>query len=129
MPWQSPTRPWLVVLPAAKLPAAVVPTIGADAFARARVGSVGTWPAPRPEDDGVSALVEAFGSVESVSGRVGAEMGPETTLRMPLLDFETLRGQIQARGRTVVDDGDVMKQTRLVKSSMEIAKAPKKQNS
>jgi len=56
--WHSPTRPWFVVVPSTGRPVAVIPTIGADAFNRNGFVDVVTWPAPRPEDDGISDLVQ-----------------------------------------------------------------------
>lgn len=120
--WQSPTRPWFVVLPADAAAIAVVPTIGADAFARAKVGEVITWPAPRPHDDGVTELLQAFGKVRKVSGKIGAEMSAEMVVRMPMLDFERLRDQLTSQGWKMVDGGVALKETRLVKSPAEVAK-------
>eukprot|EP00443_Scrippsiella_acuminata_P119490 CAMPEP_0115618270 /NCGR_PEP_ID=MMETSP0272-20121206/24072_1 /TAXON_ID=71861 /ORGANISM="Scrippsiella trochoidea, Strain CCMP3099" /LENGTH=399 /DNA_ID=CAMNT_0003054249 /DNA_START=153 /DNA_END=1352 /DNA_ORIENTATION=- len=120
--WQSPTRPWFVVLPADAAAIAVVPTIGADAFARANVGEVITWPAPRPHDDGVTELMQAFGKVRKVTGKIGAEMSAEMVVRMPLLDFERLREQLAMQAWEIVDGGVALKQTRLVKSPAEVAK-------
>jgi len=120
--WQSPTRPWFVVLPREGEPTAVVPTIGADAFARARVGRVMTWPSPRPSDEGVGALVEVISPLCNRTGRVGAELGTEMTLRMPQLDFEALRRRLQALGVEVVDGSDAIRRSRLVKSPLEVAK-------
>ena len=65
-----------------------------------------TWPAPRPDDEGISLLVDEIGKAlqkeESDSkqgvedgvkkkGRVGIPMGPETQLRMPLKDLFSLQ--------------------------------------
>ena len=46
--WQSPTRPWFVILPAAGRPVAVIPGIGASAMGNTWVTDIRTWPAPRP---------------------------------------------------------------------------------
>jgi len=120
--WQSPTRPWFVVVPASGGPIAVVPTIGEDAFARANCAKVVTWPAPRPEDEGVSALEEVLGSIANRSGRIGMELGTHMTVRMPLLDLEELRRRLAARGQEIVDAGPLLLQMRLVKSAAEVAK-------
>src|SRR3954471_21859290 len=54
--WESPTRPWFVVVPLQGAPIAVIPEIGAPEMAATWVDDVRTWPAPVPEDDGVSLL-------------------------------------------------------------------------
>jgi Xaa-Pro aminopeptidase len=120
--WQSPTRPWYVVLPVDAAAIAVVPTSGADAFARANVGEVITWPAPRTHDEGITELLQAFGKVRKVSGKIGAELSAEMVVRMPLLDFEHLRAQVGTQRWSIVDGGSVLKKTRLIKSSAEVAK-------
>ena len=48
--WQSPTRPWFVVLPLSGRPIAVIPGIGASAMAGTWVEDVPTGPAPPPAD-------------------------------------------------------------------------------
>lgn len=120
--WLSPTRPWFVILPANGLLTAVVPTIGADAFGRTNVGEVVTWPAPRKGDEGVSELAEALGRVPRASGRIGAELGAEMVLRMPFLDFEDVKARLAANMQEFVDGGDIIKNARLVKSAVEVAK-------
>jgi Xaa-Pro dipeptidase len=54
--WESPTRPWFIVVPANGAPIAVIPEIGAPAMACTWLDDIRTWPAPRPGDDGVSLL-------------------------------------------------------------------------
>jgi len=120
--WQSPTRPWFVVLPASSRAIAVVPTIGFDAFSRAYTGEVITWPAPRPHDEGITELMQAFGKVRKITGKIGAELSSEMVVRMPLLDFERLRDQLAGQAWSIVDGGDLLKRMRLVKSPAEVAK-------
>ena len=50
--WQSPTRPWFLILPAVGKPIAVIPTIGIVGMSATWVDDVRTWPSPFPEDDG-----------------------------------------------------------------------------
>ncbi len=54
--FESPTRPWFVVIPAEGKPIAVIPTIGESGMQATWIDEVHTWPAPRPADDGVSLL-------------------------------------------------------------------------
>ena len=67
--WQSPTRPWFVILPAVGKPVAVIPGIGASAMAATWVDDVRTWPAPRPADDGLALLADTLD--ELVGGLAG----------------------------------------------------------
>ncbi len=52
--WESPTRPWFLVVPATGRPIAVVPEIGVAGFEQTWIEDVRSWPSPRPQDDGIS---------------------------------------------------------------------------
>lgn len=118
--WQSPTRPWFLIVPAAARPIAVIPEIGAPLMLRTWIDDVRTWPAPRPEDDGVSLLVDALRDIGAAAGRIGLLTGPETALRMPLDDYLRLRDSLpQAQ---VVDATNLIRTLRMIKSEREIAK-------
>ena len=41
--WQSPTRPWFLVVPASGRPVAVIPTIGAECMGRTWIDDIRTW--------------------------------------------------------------------------------------
>jgi Xaa-Pro dipeptidase len=118
--WNSPTRPWFVIIPRDKPLIAVIPEIGAEGMASTWVDDIRTWPAPVPEDDGVSLLASALSEVSTGTGKVGAELGLEMVLRMPQLDFERVRNQMS--GAEIVDGTAVLKQIRAIKSPAEIAK-------
>ncbi|MDP7550487.1 MAG: Xaa-Pro peptidase family protein [Acidimicrobiales bacterium] len=118
--WQSPTRPWFVVVPPAGKPIAVIPSIGESAMSGTWVEDIRTWSAPQPDDDGVSLLAETIREVVGPSGRVGLPMGHETHLRMPLNDFATLQKQL--RDIAFVDATEIVRSQRMVKSEAEIAK-------
>ncbi len=45
--WESPTRPWFLIVPRDGPPVAVVPEIGGPGMAATLVEDVRTWPAPR----------------------------------------------------------------------------------
>ena len=117
--WQSPTRPWFVVLPAAGKPVAVVPRIGAECMARTWVEDIRTWSSPRPEDEGVSLLAEALGEALA-GGTLGLAQGPETHLRMPLADFNRLLDRLG--GAQTADATPILRALRTIKSEAEIAK-------
>jgi len=118
--WQSPTRPWFLILPATGKPIAVIPAIGAACMARAWVDDIRTWSSPNPEDEGVSLLAETLREVVGAQARVGLPQGPETHLRMPLADYFRLRALLP--GVDMVDATDIVRSLRMVKSEAEIAK-------
>jgi len=116
--WESPTRPWFVVVPRQGAIVAVIPEIGEPGMAGTWVEEIRTWPAPRPEDDGVSLLQDALLAVPRRFGRIGWEMGRESVVRMPLNDFDDLRGRV---GNLAFADGSpTLWRLRRVKSPAEI---------
>ena len=54
--WQSPTRPWFLVVPLEGNPIAVIPEIGAQRMAGTWIDKIETWASPRPKDEGVTEL-------------------------------------------------------------------------
>ncbi|MCA8909365.1 MAG: aminopeptidase P family protein, partial [Rhodospirillaceae bacterium] len=118
--WESPTRPWFVVVPAAGDPIAVIPAIGEPLMARTWIADIRTWPSPRPDDDGVSLLIDALGACVPAGGAIGLPRGPETHLRMPLADFDKVAGALFTR--RIIDATDIVHRVREVKSPAEVAK-------
>ena len=57
--WESPARPWFVIVPEKGAPVAVIPAIGAEPMRRTWLRDIRTWPAPDPDDDGTGLLVDA----------------------------------------------------------------------
>ena len=112
--WQSPTRPWFVIVPASGKPIAVIPEIGAALMRETWIDDVCTWSSPHADDDGVSLLVEAL----SGYNRIGIPMGRENSLRMPLLDYERVRNCL--RSATFVDASPLVQHLRMIKSEAEI---------
>lgn len=118
--WESPARPWFIVVPRAGDPVAVIPSIGADLMGRTWVPAILTWNAPDPRDDGVSLLAETLAGLVPALGRIGLPMGLETHLRMPLANFETLRARLAPRA--FVDATDCVQRVREIKSEGEVMK-------
>ncbi|RAI03849.1 peptidase M24 [Acuticoccus sediminis] len=118
--WESPTRPWFVVLPASGKPIAVIPTIGEALMRTTWVDDIRTWPSPRPDDDGVSLLADTLAAVCGPDGALGVPMGPECTLRMPLRDFEAVRARLAPR--RVRDATALLQGVQMVKSPAEIGR-------
>ena len=118
--WESPTRPFFLVVPREGSPIAAVPTIGGPAMQTTWVTDIRTWPAPCPEDDGVSLLYSVLTSLPRRFGKIGWEMGRESIIRMPILDFDRLRKNIS--GIEFVDGSALVWGLRMVKSDGEIDK-------
>lgn len=72
------------------------------------------WSSPHETDDGTSLLV----AVLEPFGRIGMPMGRESSLRMPLLDFNRLREKLS--GSAFSDASGLVQALRMVKSSAEI---------
>ena len=118
--WESPTRPWLLIVPASGDPVAVIPAIGAELMAKTWISEIRTWRSPDLSDDGVSLLAASLREFVGKSGRVGFPMGPETHLRMPLADFARLQREVAPI--ELGDDAEILKRLRLIKSQAEISK-------
>ena len=115
--WESPTRPWFVVIPATSKPIAIVPEIGESEFNKTWLDEIRTWPSPRPEDEGVSLLKATLENLKKTHGNVGAEFGKEMTIRMPVKDLEKLRKTINLN---IIDGSDALWDIRMVKTNAEI---------
>ncbi|MDF2371583.1 MAG: Xaa-Pro peptidase family protein [Rhizobiaceae bacterium] len=118
--WESPTRPWFVLLPLEGKPIAVIPEIGAAGMAATWVEDIHTWPAPRPGDDGINLLRDRILQLPRRFGRIGVSLGHESILRMPAGDYQRL---LDGLGTFEVADASMpLHQLRYVKSAAEIEK-------
>ncbi len=118
--WQSPTRPWFLFLPADGKPIAVIPEIGAALMRQSWIEDIRTWSAPAPNDDGISLLTELLSPLAERKARIGVLKGHETSLRMPLGDWERLRAGLP--GLEIADATGILQGLRMVKSPAEIEK-------
>ncbi len=118
--FESPTRPWFLVVPAHDRPIALIPEIGASGMAATWIEDIRTWPSPRPEDDGVSLLANTLKELPQRFGRIGVPMGQETLLRMPVTDYQSLTDKV--RSIEFIDAAMLMHQLRFIKSKREIEK-------
>ena len=118
--FESPTRPWFLVVPAHDRPIAVIPEIGASGMAATWIEDIRTWPSPRPEDDGVSLLANTLKELPQRFGRIGVPMGQETLLRMPVTDYQSLTDKV--RSIEFIDAAMLVHQLRFIKSKREIEK-------
>ncbi|MFT6047615.1 MAG: Xaa-Pro dipeptidase [Arenicella sp.] len=117
--WQSPTRPWFLIIPLEGKPIAVVPEIGASGMAETWIDDVFNWPSPRPEDDGISLVANVFNSLPRRFGRIGATLGIESHLRMPINNYLKLIDMVD---REFVDISLAVHELRYIKSHAEIDK-------
>jgi len=118
--WESPSRPWFLIVPQSGDPVAVIPSIGAALMAKTWIADIRTWSAPDLVDDGVSLLAQTLSEVLGQGARIGVPSGHETHLRMPLTDFARLQGLLPQM--TFGPDANIVHQLRLVKSAAEVAK-------
>ncbi|WP_435258508.1 M24 family metallopeptidase [Thioclava sp. FR2] len=118
--WESPARPWFIIIPANGDPVAVIPSIGADLMGKTWMTTIRTWPAPVPGDDGLSLLAETLADMVPATGSIALPMGLETHLRMPLADYLTLTTRLAPR--RFVDGTDTVQRVREIKSKAEVVK-------
>jgi Xaa-Pro aminopeptidase len=118
--WESPTRPWFLIVPQSGDPIAVIPSIGAALMRKTWISDIRTWSAPDMQDDGVSLLTQTLEQVCAPGGRIGVPSGHETHLRMPLADYERVRTALP--GLSFCPDGDITRSLRMIKSDREVAK-------
>ncbi len=114
--WESPTRPWFLIIPSLGKPIAVIPSIGADLMSKTWIEDIRTWISPDLTDDGVSLLADTLR--ELGCDRVGTPSGPETSLRLPLDSKHALA----QNGIELISDQGIMRRIRMVKSPAEIEK-------
>jgi Xaa-Pro aminopeptidase len=118
--FQSPTRPWYVVIPRDNKPKAIIPKIGESGMRQTWLDDIQTWASPNPTDDGISLLLATIKSLTSKYKCLGVPKSQESTLRMPLDDYEGLINSLS--GIEIKDANKILRQVRLVKSSAEIEK-------
>ena len=118
--WQSPTRPWFLLLPLSGKPIAVIPSIGVAGMQQSWLDDIRSWSSPQPEDDGISLLLSTIREIPRRFGRLGMTLGTESYLRMPARDYRHLEGELTEF--ELVDCADLMLRLCSVKSSAEIAK-------
>ena len=114
---QSPTRPWFLLVPLEGEPIAVIPEIGKTVMEKTCVKNILTWHSPKPEDDGISLLSSVIHKLKAKYNRIGAELGREMSLRMPLIDFNRLKTDFKLN---LVDGTPAIWEMRMIKTEAEI---------
>ena len=118
--WESPTRPWFVIIPPTGDLIAVIPSIGAHLMSQTWVTDIRTWAAPDYDDDGIGLLVDALNEVAGDEGQIGIADQLESYVRMPFADLRRLEAALLTRA--LVSDAAITRRLRLIKSESEIDK-------
>ena len=82
--WESPTRPWFLLLSQNNDPIAIVPSIGETALKKTWIKDIKTWQSPNPEDEGISTLTNQF--VKKVKQKTKICCTRKTTPNLRLLE-------------------------------------------
>ncbi len=117
--WESPTRPWYLIIPSKGKPIAVIPSIGEALMSKTWLEDIRTWPSPDLEDDGISLLSDTLEEIAQ-NKNIGIPSGTETYVRMPQSDLKKL-----SRNVKLTSDFDIVKKLRMTKSNEEIDKIDK----
>ena len=118
--WESPTRPWYLVIFANHPPIAVVPSIGVFLLKKTWSGEIRSWESPHISDEGISLLTDTFNEFLPKIGKIGLPSGPETVLRMPLAYFNQLTSSLDKH--QFASDAGLVKNLRMIKSQAEVEK-------
>lgn len=121
--WESPTRPWFLLLSLNQNPIAIVPSIGKIALQKTWIKNVKTWQSPNPNDEGVTILQDTILSIQSNKCSIGCEIGKESHLRMSIKDFQKLNTNLE--NHSFVDASPLIWKLRMIKSENEIYKIKK----
>ena len=119
--WQNLTRPRYCIVPAHGDPVLILPS-GNDVISNrtaAWIRDVRSWAAPNPDDDGVTLVIDALAGCAGAHRRIGAELGRESRVTMPIGDFLRIRDAIAPA--QMVDADWMLRTLRMVKSPAEIA--------
>ena len=118
--WQSPTRPWFLIVPREGELIAVIPEIGRAGMESTWVNEIRSWASPCPKDDGITLLEKALSEVPMRFGRIGMTLGQESQLRMPVNNFKLLAEKISPT--EIVDIAINLHKLKKIKSESEIQK-------
>ena len=119
--WVTPTRPFYFLLPRSGNPTAIIPQGGELTWQLSSwVERIVTWPAPRPENEGVDEVVSEFRRIQRRYGRFGIELGPESRIGMTLGDVLKLIEEIKPTD--IADCSGLCRELRIIKSDAEIAR-------
>lgn len=118
--FESPTRPWFLLIPLDDKPKAIIPVIGQSGMADTWVEDIQSWTSPNPKDEGVSLLSLNIKALMKRFKTLGIPQGHESSLRMPLSDYNKLLSSLD--NIQIKDVTNILRYVRYVKSSAEIEK-------
>ena len=121
--WESPTRPWFLLINQSEDPIAVIPSIGETAIQKTWISKIFTWPSPQPDDEGINILTNSIKNLIKNKGNIGCELGQESHLRMSINDFDKLKKNMS--NYKFINASKIIWQLRMIKSKEEIKKIKK----
>ena len=115
--WESPTRPWFLIISKNGKIKALVPSIGLSAIESTFIKDIEVWQSPNPKDEGTSLLKKIIKTFPKNSN-IGFELGIETYLRMSIKDFLKIKKDLQEYN--FIDSTNIVWSLRKIKSDLEI---------
>ena len=115
--WESPTRPWFLIISKNGKIKALVPSIGLSAIANTFIKDIEVWQSPNPKDEGTSLLKKIIKTFPKNSN-IGFELGMETYLRMSIKEFLKIKKDLQEYN--FIDSTNIVWSLRKIKSDLEI---------
>ena len=115
--WESPTRPWFLIISKNGKIKALVPSIGLSAIESTFIKDIEVWQSPNPKDEGTSLLKKIINTFPKNSN-IGFELGMETYLRMSIKEFLKIKKDLQEYN--FIDSTNIVWSLRKIKSDLEI---------
>ena len=115
--WESPTRPWFLIISKNGKIKALVPSIGLSAIKSTFIKDIEVWQSPNPKDEGTSLLKKIIKTFPKNSN-IGFELGMETYLRMSIKEFLKIKKDLQEYN--FIDSTNIVWSLRKIKSDLEI---------
>ena len=115
--WESPTRPWFLIISKNGKIKALVPSIGLSAIESTFIKDIEVWQSPNPKDEGTSLLKKIIKTFPKNSN-IGFELGMETYLRMSIKEFLKIKKDLQEYN--FIDSTNIVWSLRKIKSDLEI---------
>ena len=115
--WESPTRPWFLIISKNGKIKALVPSIGLSAIESTFIKDIEVWQSPNPKDEGTSLLKKIIKTFPKNSN-IGFELGMETYLRMSIKEFLKIKKDLKEYN--FIDSTNIVWSLRKIKSNIEI---------
>tara|TARA_B100000609_G_scaffold87160_1_gene69626 strand:- start:493 stop:1644 length:1152 start_codon:yes stop_codon:yes gene_type:complete len=115
--WESPTRPWFLVISKKNPIKAIIPSIGITALEKTLIKDIEVWQSPNPNDEGVTLLKKTIKNFP-INSKIGFELAFESHLRMSIQDFINIQKELS--DYKFVDVSKIIWELRKIKSENEI---------